>query len=340
MRHAKRLLVGSSVAAATLALSVVTAPGAAAAPGGFSNGGDSGHGYQALARYVVLTGDTGGDGTPSYAGGEPPFVPCVWRDGMSNVEMADWAAGNVDGDRINTEGVEYMGLYSGHRAPTVEDFEARRGDTSGAWYIKDCVVPPELEDVEAGSSYALQQLYQRFVDPDTAAIVWSTTGTPPPPVVPQMLVWFAERALLLLAPDMRLSPAEEGVVRFPTWFWSVDRDDRLVRASVGPVWAEVEATPERISVRATGPAGHGVDCPDLGADGSAAGSAASSCSITFTRAGQYGLSATTSYGAVWRGSDGSAGPLADKVGPTWTPPGPFVVNEVQVEVGGRPRPGG
>jgi hypothetical protein len=31
--------------------------------------------------------------------------------------------------------------------------------------------------------------------------------------------------------------------------------------------------------------------------------------------------------------------LVDKVGPTWTPPGPFVVNEVQVEVG-RPRPGG
>lgn len=338
MRNVERLLAGSAIAAATLALTVATAPGAAAAPGGFSNGGDQGHGYQAIARYVVLTGDTGGNGTPSYNGGEPPFVPCVWQDGMSNAEMADWAETNVsDEGRIATEGIEYMGVYSGHRSPTPAEFEARRGDTSGAWYIKDCVVPPELEDVETGSSYAIQQLYQRFVDPDTAAIVWSTTGPPAPPVVPQMLVWFAERALLLRAPDMRHSPAGEGVVRFPTWFWSVDQNNRLVRAAVGPVWAEVEATPERISVRAGGPASHGVDCPDLGADGSGAGGAAGPCSITFTRAGIYGLSATTSYGAVWRGSDGSGEPLADKVGPTWTPPAPFAVNEVQVEVG---RPGG
>jgi hypothetical protein len=105
------------------------------------------------------------------------------------------------------------------------------------------------------------------------------------------------------------------------------------------VWAEVEATPERISVRASGPMSGAVDCPDLGRDGTTAGGAASSCSITFTRAGQYGLSATTSYSALWRGSDGSGGGLADKAGPTWTPPAPFVVNEVQVEVG-RPRPGG
>jgi hypothetical protein len=337
VRHVKRLLVGSSVVAVSLASTLVTAPAALAAPNGFSNGGDQGHGYQAIARYVRLTGDTGGDGTPSFAGGEPPFVPCVWRDGMSNAEMADWAKGNVRDGRIATEGVEYMGVYDGHRSPTAEEFEARRDDASGAWYIKDCVVPPELQDVETGSSYAIQQLYLQFVDPDTAAIVWSTTGTPAPPVVPQMLVWFAERALLLLAPDMRHSPAGDGVVHLPTWFWSVDRDDRLVRASVGPVWAEVEATPESISVRASGPAPGAVDCPDLGRDGTAAGQAASSCSITFARAGQYGLAATTSYTALWRGSDGSGGGLADKVGPTWTPPAPFMVNEVQVEVGpGRP----
>jgi hypothetical protein len=337
VRHVKQLLVGSTALAATLVLSVVTAPTAHAEPGGFVNGGDQGHGYQALAGYVQLTGDVGGNGTPSYAGGEPPFVPCVWRGAMSNADMADWAEHNVSGGRISTEGANYMGVYDGHRAPGGEEFEARRNDTSGAWYIKDCVVPPELRDVETGSSYAIQQLFQRFVDPETAAIVWSTTGPPAPPVVPQMLVWFAERALLLLAPDMRHSPAGEGVVRLPTWFWSVDRDVRVVRASVGPVWAEVAATPEQISVRASGPASSGVDCPDLGRDGTAAGGAASTCSITFTRAGQYALSATTSYRALWRGSDGSGGPLADKVGPTWTPPGPFLVNEVQVEVG---RPGG
>lgn len=333
MRLATRLTLGAPALAAVLALTVVTAPAASAEPGGFANGGDSGHGYQALAGYVVLSGDTGGNGTPSFAGGDPPFVPCVWRGGMSNAEMAEWAKDNVAGDRISTEGAEYMGVYSGHRAPTAAEFEARREDTGGAWYIKDCVVPPELEGVETGSSYAVQQLYQQFVNPDTAAIVWSTTGPPPPPVTPQMLVWFAERALLLRAPEMRHSPAEEGVVRLPTWFWSTDRDQRVVRASVGPVWAEVAATPERISVRASGPASTGVDCPDLGADGSDAGGGASSCSLSFGRAGRYGLAATTSYSALWRGSDGSGGALADKTGPTWTPPAPFVVNEVQVVTG-------
>ena len=227
-----------------------------------------------------------------------------------------------------------MGVYDGHRSPTLEEFERRRDDTGGAWYIKDCVVPPDLQDVDTGSSYAVQQLYLRFVDPDTAAVVWSTTGPPAPPVTPQMLVWFAERALLLPAPDMRHSPAGEGTVRLPTWFWSTDRDVRLVRASVGPVWAEVVATPERISVRATGPDPSSVDCPDLGPDGTNAGTGASSCSITFHRAGRYGLSATTSYTALWRGSDGSGGGLADKTGPAWTPPAPFVVNEVQVVNGG------
>jgi len=214
-----------------------------------------------------------------------------------------------------------MGVYDGHRSPTLEEFERRRDDTGGAWYIKDCVVPPDLQDVDTGSSYAVQQLYLRFVDPDTAAVVWSTTGPPAPPVTPQMLVWLAERALLLPAPDMRHSPAGEGTVRLPTWFWSTDRDVRLVRASVGPVWAEVVATPERISVRATGPDPSSVDCPDLGPDGT---NGASPCSITFHRAGRYGLSATTSYTALWRGSDGSGGGLADKTGPAWTPPAPLV----------------
>jgi len=76
----------SSAAAVVLASTVAIAPSAAAEPGGFANGGDSGHGYQALAGYVVLTGD---NGTPSCNGGEPPFVPCVWRDGMGNAAMAE-----------------------------------------------------------------------------------------------------------------------------------------------------------------------------------------------------------------------------------------------------------
>lgn len=328
MRLPARVPVATAAMATALALTVVAAPPASAAPNSFTNGGDQGHGYQAIARYVVLTGDTGGNGTPSYAGGEPPFVPCSWQDGMSNAEMAEWADGNVKDGRIATDGVQYMGLYDGHRSPTVAEFEQRKGDTSGAWYIKDCVVPPGLEDVETGSSYAIQQLYQQFVDPDTAAIVWSTTGPPAPPVVPQMLVWFAERALLLLAPQLRHSPAAQGVVRLPTWFWSTDDAQRLVRASVGPVWAEAQATPERISVTATGPASAAVDCPDLGTDGTRAGAGASSCSITFARSGQYGLTATTSYTALWRGSDGTGGALADKVGPTYA--APLLVNEVQV----------
>lgn len=335
MRLVTQLSAGFSALATTLALTVTAAPGAAAAPGGgFANGGDSGHGYQAVAGHVVLSGDTGGSGTPSFAGGEAPFVPCVWKSAMSNAEMAAWAQANVGDGRIATDGALYMGLYDGHRAPTRAEFQARQGDTSGAWYIKDCVPPPEFADVETGSSYAAQQLYQQFVDPDTAAIVWSTTGPPPPPVTPQMLVWFAERSLLLLEPAMRRNPVGDGVVRLPNWFWSTDRDERVVRASVGPVWAEVAATPQRISVRASGPAPGAVDCPDLGPDGTRAAAGASSCSITLARAGRYGLAAETSYTALWRGSDGSGGALADKVGPTWTPPAPLVVNEVQVVVGG------
>lgn len=333
MTNATRLSGGLTALAATLALTVAAAPGAAAAPpNGFSNGGDSGHGYQAIAGYVVLSGDTGGNGTPSFAGGEPPFVPCVWQSGMDTAGMAEWAKDNVNGGRIATDGTSYMGTYDGHRVPTVAEFESKVGDASGAWYIKDCVVPPEYEDVEAGSSYAIQQLYQQFVDPDTAAIVWSTTGPPAPPVTPEMLVWFAERELLLLAPAMRHNPVVEGVVRLPTWFWSTDRDERVVRAAIGPVWAEAVATPERISVRASGPAPGGVDCPDLGPDGTRAAAGASSCSITFGRAGNYGLAAETSYTALWRGSNGGGGPLDDKVGPTWAQP--FTVNEVQVVVGG------
>lgn len=331
----RRPLLGAALAVAALTLTVVAAPAAAADPGSFGNGGDAGHGYQALAGHVVLTGDTGGSGTPSYDGGQPPFVPCVWKAGLSPAEMADWAAGNIADGRIATDGTSYMGLYDGHAAPSAEEFERRRGDTGGAWYIKDCVVPPALAGEPTGSSYAIQQLYQRFVDPATAAIVWSTTGPPAPPVTPQMLVWFAERALLLRAPEVRHNPAAAGIVTLPTWFWSTDRDDRVVRASVGPVWAEVVATPRRISVSATGPVASSVACPDLGPDGTAATGGGSSCSITFGRAGSYGLSATTSYTALWRGSDGDGGGLADKVSPVWVPPAPFGVNEVQV-LNGRP----
>ena len=334
MRLRSRFVIASA-SAAVLGLAVVMAPGASAdPPGDYTDVTSDPHGWTALAGHVRLSGDIGGNGTPSYDGGAPPFVPCVWQDGMGTAEMADWAKDNVTGDRIGTDGYSYMGLYDGHRSPTLAEFERRRGDTSGAWYIKDCVRPPAYVGVETGSSAAIQALYRQFVDPDTAAIVWSTTGPPAPPVTPQMLVWFAERALLLLAPDMRHSPVGAGTVRLPTWFWSTDRDVRLVRASVGPVWAEVQATPERISVRATGPDPSSLACPDLGPDGTNAGAGASSCSITFARAGRYGLSAATSYSALWRGSDGSGGGLADKTGPAWAQPA-FLVNEVQVVNGRR-----
>lgn len=330
VRQVIRTLALASASAAALALTVVVAPAASAAPGDYVDGGDGGHGYTALAGHVSYSGDTGGNGTPSFNGGTPPFVPCVWGDSLkTNAEMADWAKVSTRDGQIGADGSEYMGAYDGHRAPSQAEFEAHRNDTSGAWYLKDCVVPPDMSDAPMGSAYEIQQLIQQITDPATPAIVWSTTGPPPPPVTPQMLVWFAERELLLLAPAMRQNPAGEGVVRLPTWFWSTDRDVRVVRASVGAVWAEAEATPDRISVRAAGPDPGAVDCPDLGPNGAAAGGAASSCSITFGRAGSYALSATTAYTALWRGSDGTGGGLDPKTGPTWTRP-PYIVNEVQV----------
>lgn len=143
-------------------------------------------------------------------------------------------------------------------------------------------------------------------------------GAPPgaPAITPQMLLQQAIAQLRPPAPRILTAPprGKNGVVGLPEWFWldPATAGSITKRLAVGPVWVEVTASPQQMSI-SPGSGLAPVICPGSGTAYSAG--TQSSCTYTYTRssAGQpgdaYTATVTVSWGGTWRGSGGVGGAL-------------------------------
>lgn len=178
--------------------------------------------------------------------------------------------------------------------PTPDDLgEAAGGD--GSYYMRDC-------SASAGGR----------------VIVWIANGPGPvgvPTVTPAELAVQARNTLRLPTPQVRVSPDGQSqnpaLVNLPTWWW-VDNDATLTqRTAVGPVWAEVTATPYATSWVASD--GARQDCPTLGVAWESWMSESQSGSCRFTyRTARESETATVEmvWQVTWVGSAGTSGELA------------------------------
>jgi hypothetical protein len=133
----------------------------------------------------------------------------------------------------------------------------------------------------------------------------------------------ARESLELPLPDVRTAPPRDsdGLVGLPEWVW-VPRGQwhsMSTRASAGPVWAEVTATPQRIVIEPGAGLG-AVTCDGPGTaydTGKPASAQATDCSYTYTRssAGQpnsaYTMTVTVVWAGTWEGASGAGGTLPE-----------------------------
>ncbi|WP_147339382.1 hypothetical protein [Actinomadura spongiicola] len=121
------------------------------------------------------------------------------------------------------------------------------------------------------------------------------------------------------APRVRTAPPRRkaGLVGLPEWFWVTNWRSLSGRASVGEVWVEVTAVPQRTTIE-PGQGHRVVRCSGPGTAYNPTKSAASqrtNCSYVYARSsaaqpgGAYRVRATVLWGGTWRGSDGSGGVL-------------------------------
>jgi hypothetical protein len=144
-----------------------------------------------------------------------------------------------------------------------------------------------------------------------------------PAVTAAQLAQRARESLELPLPDVRTAPprGSDGLVGLPQWVW-VPRGQwhsMSTRASAGPVWAEVTATPQRIVIEP----GAGLEAVTCDGPGTAydarkpASAQTTGCSYTFTRssAGQpdseYTMTVTVVWAGAWEGSGGADGTLPE-----------------------------
>lgn len=148
-------------------------------------------------------------------------------------------------------------------------------------------------------------------------------GDPAAPVVtPEMLLQEAIRQLKPPAPRIATAPprGKDGLVGLPHFFWAEPSQWRSIskRATAGPVWAEVRATPTTVVVR-PGARQAAVTCKGPGAPydrSKSMNSQRTSCSYLFTRSSaglpgsHYNVTVSIVWTAAWMGSRGTGGALA------------------------------
>lgn len=151
-------------------------------------------------------------------------------------------------------------------------------------------------------------------------------GTQPPPRVSvRELAQYAYDAMHLVRPSLDWNPRigvvdGSALVNLPTWMWVADplalADDRWIRASIGPVWARVDAAPGGLSISADG---KNVSCTNAQArrayDSSSPDS--SGCTLTFDRASHafpagFEVTASTTWQATWTSSTGEGGTFDER----------------------------
>ncbi|GAA4199795.1 hypothetical protein [Microbispora amethystogenes] len=141
-----------------------------------------------------------------------------------------------------------------------------------------------------------------------------------PAVTPEMLLQQALGQVKPPAPRIATAPprGKDGLVGLPHFFWAQRGQWRTIskRATSGPVWAEVTATPTTLVVR-PGAGQATVTCkgPGIAYDPSVTDQRGA-CTYLFTRSSaglpgaHYKVTVSVVWTAAWTGSDGAGGPLA------------------------------
>jgi hypothetical protein len=154
----------------------------------------------------------------------------------------------------------------------------------------------------------------RWPDP---IILISSRGAAP--VTPQQLlqVALAELKIPVLKPDTAPPAGKRVLVGLPLWYWIPKSHWRAVqvRIAVGPVWAQVTATPQRV-LYAPGGSQAGAACRGPGARFAARfASTTSPCSYTYRQSSDlepghaYPAAVSVSWRVSWVGSGGTGGLL-------------------------------
>jgi hypothetical protein len=189
--------------------------------------------------------------------------------------------------------------------------------------------PPASDPIWSGHPSGSGRVYMR-VCPMTksgpiSVMVWVANGARPPTVTPAQLAREALASLRLPAPTFQRSPdagnSDQGVpytwVNLWTWYWTSPASWQVLsrRVAVGPVWAQVTATPTEL-VFDPGDGAAAVSCPGPGrpwrtSDGNGQPSGGG-CGYIYRGVSVNGpLTATVSirWTVTWTGSQGTGGTL-------------------------------
>jgi hypothetical protein len=151
-------------------------------------------------------------------------------------------------------------------------------------------------------------------DPFGGVTLVSKNGTPA--VTPQELLQVAmgELKVPTLRPATAPPLGRDGLVGLPEWFWVPRREWHPVTVTVraGPVWAEVIATPERLTFLPGGGLA-ATSCAGPGAAYRAGSAAGPECWFTYDQSSAlqpghaYQASVTVTWRVTWAGSGGTGG---------------------------------
>lgn len=154
----------------------------------------------------------------------------------------------------------------------------------------------------------------------------NTAGGGAPQVTPQELLQEVEGELTVRPLPAKTAPPRgaDGLVGLPEWFWipkAAWLPVRTRRLQVGPVWAQVLATPQSVSFvpggGLSGPTCNGPGTPFSPADPSRA----SACTFTYQRSsagqqgGAYAASVVVTWRVTWKGFSPATGPVGGTLNP-------------------------
>ena len=140
----------------------------------------------------------------------------------------------------------------------------------------------------------------------------AATGVLPPSVTPEQLAQRIHNRMVLPTPTVGLNPDGEPyqLVQFPIWWWVSNWAPMTQRTELGPVWAEVTATP--LKSRFDSGYGESRECGQPGIPWSQGlqESHPHSCEFTYRQASEsFTAQITVTWRVTWVGSGGSGGTL-------------------------------
>ncbi len=236
-----------------------------------------------------------------------------------------WAADPVvagDGRGAYDTGIDQPG--SGGNGPTTQPVGtgtgsgSGSGDGGGGGDDGPACTYTRAESMDKPGSPVEQAYYRICMEGDVAggvSIIYVATaaaGVLPPSVTPEQLAQRIRNRMVLPTPTVGLNPDGEPyqLVQFPIWWWVSNWAPMTQRTELGPVWAEVTATP--LKSRFDSGYGESRECGQPGIPWSQGlpESHPHSCQFTYRQASEsFTAQITVTWRVTWVGSGGSGGTL-------------------------------